>query len=241
MEGKSGLSMLIEQFEYVQNFSFDNVTFPEGMLQYIMIFSSFSWFCVCIAEFFVLIIVSLFYLKDSKYYKRVFAASVYIGLSVISSFFGCCASIFVYPSDSSAYYSFHTICIFILFVALVYRHTITLNWKLSLVTFVWIVYFFLIRNWLSLHILIPIVLYLLFSHLYLLKYHFVNSLKFIIGGEIMILFAFSILDITQQFDACILFIILCISEIASFVSISDIAFMIYDYGRYIQKDNKKKN
>ncbi|GAB1220051.1 hypothetical protein ENUP19_0047G0110 [Entamoeba nuttalli] len=183
MEGKNGISMLIEQFEYVQNFSFDNVTFPEGMLQYIMIFSSFSWFCVCIAEFFVLIIVSLFYLKDSKYYKRVFAASVYIGLSGISSFFGCCASIFVYPSNSSAYYSFHTICIFILFVALVYRHTITLNWKLSLVIF----------------------------------------------------------DITQQLDACILFIILCVSEISSFVSISDIAFMIYDYGRYIQKDNKKKN
>ncbi|ELP91950.1 hypothetical protein EIN_400600 [Entamoeba invadens IP1] len=240
MEGKFGLAMISEQLRYVEGFSTDNVSFPEGWQQYFMIIGAFFWLAVCIAEFFVLLIVGFFQIREAKYFFRIGAALIYLVISAAASFMGVCAATFVYPESSSARFSFHIISIFVYYIAIAYRITLTTNWKFSCGVLAFVVLILLIPDWLTFKVLIPALLYQIAAHFYLIKYHFISCEQFLVAGEVVLLFASAVLDITKVLDGAVFYTLVGLTEILSFISMSEICFKFYEYGRYIVKDGKRK-
>lgn len=238
IETNHGLFFLYQQFMHVKDFSTSNVSSPQGTIQYSMILSSFSWFCICIAEIFVVLVVTFCYLHEKKFYKKSLISIGYLLLSACSGALSFCGSIFHYSSESNARYSFFVTSIFMLYLSLLYKCIITMNWKVSLCIIPYLIAIPFIPNWLSLKILVPIIIFMILSHFWFLKKHFIGCMKLLLFCEFIYIGLFSFIDITNGIHCIILFIVLSVTEIIGFISVSEINYEIYESGRYIIKKRK---
>ena len=237
-EVNHGLFFLFQQFMHVKDFSTSNVSSPNGTLQYSMILTAFSWICVCVAEIFVVIVITFFYLREKNFYRKSLISIGYLMIAASSAALSFCGSIFHYSQESAARYSFFVTAIFMLYLSLLYKCTITMNWRVALGVVPFIIAIPFIPNWLSLKTLIPVVVFMIGGHWWFWKKHFISCMRTLMFVDIVYAVLFWFIDVADGTHCIVFFVVMCITEIIGFICVSEINYEIYESGRYIIKKRK---